>query len=36
MKKFIRNIDTEVVMISVVSVGQLAILILASISIYCK
>ena len=36
MKKFIRNIDTEVIMISVVAIGQLAILILASISIYCK
>ena len=36
MKKFIRNIDTDVILISVVSIGQLAILILASVSIYCK
>ena len=36
MKKFILNTDTDVIMISVVSIGQLAILILASVSIYCK
>ena len=35
MKKFIRNIDMDAVMISVVSIGQLAILTLAVISIYC-
>ena len=36
MKKFISNLDTEVLLISVVSIGQLAILTLAVISIYCK
>ena len=36
MKKFILNTDTDVIMISIVSIGQLAILILASVSIYCK
>ncbi len=36
MKKFIRNIDMDVVMISVVSIGLLAVLTLAVISIYCK
>ena len=36
MKKFIRSIDMDVIMISVVSIGLLAILTLAVISIYCK
>ena len=36
MKKFILNIDTDVILAGVVSIGQLAILILATVSIYCK
>ena len=36
MKKFILNTGIDVLMISVVSIGQLAILTLAVISIYCK
>ena len=36
MKKLIRNIDKELLMISVVYLGHLAIIILALVAIYCK